>query len=123
MRFGIVLRVTQMPLANQGRLIAGRLQMLGDGRFAQRQVVLGTRRDQSLRLGRLFGGFRPNGHSQTGRVAAGHQRGARRGANARAGIGVGESHSGGGQAIEMRRLVQVRRNKINRPSPSRRLES
>ena len=37
-------------------------------------------------------------------VKAGHEHAARRGADGRAGIGIGESHAVGGQAIEIRRF-------------------
>src|SRR6185312_7151362 len=99
----IMLGIAEVPFADERRLVAGGLQILGDGGFAERQIVLGRRRNQPLRLGWLFGSLGPDGHTQAGWMAAGHQRSARRSADAGAGIRIGESNSGSRQAVEMRR--------------------
>ena len=104
LRIGRKRPVAQMPFAREEGRIAGRAQALGDGDFLERDVVLvGSGGELALRViapGDIIG------HTRPGRILAGHQAGARRGADRAARMTFREPHAPGGQAVDVRRLVK-----------------
>ena len=88
----IVYRHTEMPFAKVSGAVAFVFQDFGDGRFTPKQM-------HSVTL------FTEDGiDSGPDVVAAGEKGGARRGADRRSGMEVGEAHAPGGQLVEDRSL-------------------
>jgi hypothetical protein len=84
----------QMPFADQRGLVAGLLQERRQGRMVRRQTDL-ARHARAQRL------FEPD--RQPVLVTPGNQRDAGGGADCRIGIGLGEAHALGGDAIDIGR--------------------
>ena len=120
-----------MPFADMQIMIAGPLQFFSQGNFAARHafrfighVMIGMRivimHLMKLKCARRRVGFgkllqnRPKGirgrgefKTEAGRIAPGHQHGARRRTDGTAGIAIGEPHAFFTQAVNMRRLNQA----------------
>ena len=79
--------IAQMPLSNVRGGVSGGLERLGDGEFVAPQPHLVLRCD-------------PTVDTRSQGEAPGQCRGARRGANARGRVEIGEAHSSGRESVE-----------------------
>ncbi len=84
----------EMPFADEPRGVAALLEQFGERQQIRREMLGIVRTQVVVNAG-------PN------RILPGHQRGAKRRADGRGGIGLGESHALAGQAVEMRRFVEA----------------
>ncbi len=103
---GVIVPAAEVPLADAGRDIAGRLERLGDVHFVQGQILPPRRHEQPMG-GRVAFAGDPIGQMQSRGPLAGEDAGPRRRADRAGGVGVGEPHPLPGQAVDVRRLVEL----------------
>ena len=102
--FGPERRPAQVPLADAGRTVSGRLERLGERELLEGQVLADRRTTQLL--GRPVGPPRqPVREVQPRGVLAGHDGGSRRGADRAGRVAVGEPHAPARQGIDVGGLV------------------
>jgi hypothetical protein len=107
LRLGIKARRTQVPLADQRGEVARVVEVFGERDLGKGQVADGGGRRHFPAARRVFGRFVPDGHTEARGMLAGHDGGAGRRAHRRGRVRLGEPHAVAGQAVEVRRLVQV----------------
>ena len=99
-------RFTQMPLADDGRMVAVVVQCLGDGRHSGGKVLIDLHVAQLLE-GKLPAAGQPVGHVDRGRIAPRQDARTGRRGDVAGRVGIGETHAVTSQRVDVGRFVET----------------